>query len=514
MANRGKVYLVGAGPGDPGLITVKGAEILKLCDAVVYDRLVPLELVVTLPGRVQRHYVGKAADRHSLPQDEINELLANLAGQGLTVVRLKGGDPFMFARGGEEALHLKDKGIPFEIVPGVTAGTAAAGYAGIPLTHRKLATFAVFLTAHEAADKAEAQVPWEWLGQAKNGTIAGYMGVKQLPNVVKNLTGAGMDAEMPAAVIERGTTGIQKSVKGALKDLPELVKKSGIEPPALFIIGETVGLSDELGWFGGGALAGKRIMVTRPADQAGEMYALLRGAGAEVLPLPTIATSGSIDQGGWEALKGLFSGGEVLEDSEPWLVFTSENGVRYFMGQFFERGYDYRPLGRFKIAAMGSGTDRALKQHNLKADFIPSIYTSEVLAAELSDHLSDLKCRVVRVRGNLGDDRIERALESTGVEVTALQVYDTFTATWDQGMWMHFEENPPDLITFTSGSTVTGFVEILGAKKALEIAGKAVAASIGPMTTKIAIEAGITIAIEAGTHSVPGLVEAVISHFK
>lgn len=518
MAAKGKVYLVGAGPGDPGLITVKGAQILKECDAVVYDRLVPLELVVALPPGIERHYVGKSSGQYSLPQNDINSLLERLAGKGLTVVRLKGGDPFIFGRGGEEAYYLKQKGIPYEVIPGVTAGIAAPAYAGIPLTHRGRSVLTIFLTAHEAIDKDEPQVPWEWLGKASNGSIVGYMGVKQLPQTVDNLIRAGMPPETPAALIQRGTTGVQKTATGTLRELPALAERETIRPPALFIIGETVELAGDLAWFGAGILSSKRIWVTRPADQAAEMYHLLRVHGAEVLPLPTIATTNHIlpiDEQCWTDLITVLNTSREAagEGIHRWLVFTSENGVRYFLRQLLDRGYDLRSIGDFSIAAVGSGTGMALSRQGLKADFIPSRATTAALVEELSQRIRGQQNFVLRIRGNMGDDSVEGALRSAGAEVIPLQVYSTATAEWDAGMWAHLDDNPPDVITFTSGSTVTGFIQILSADRARETAADAVVASIGPMTTRIAREAGIEVTIEADEHSIQGLVEAAVKHF-
>ena len=513
MTHEGKVYLVGAGPGDPGLITVRAAQLLRTCDAVVYDRLVPLELVVALPSFIERYFVGKSSDGHSLPQEEINALLVDLAQKGLKVVRLKGGDPFVFGRGGEEALYLKERGIPFEVVPGVTAGVAASAYAGIPVTHRKKSVFTIFLTAHEAADKDEPQIPWDWLGKVKNGSIVGYMGVNQLSSTVQALISAGLSPDTPAALVEKGTTGVQKNVVAVLKDLPELAREKEISPPALFIVGEVVTLADDLTWFGGKILAGKTALVTRPADQAGEMYAMLRGYGAEILPLPTIATSENFDAAGWDALNSIFQQSHPADD-KCWLVFTSENGVRYFIHQLLKQNHDFRVLGGFSIAAVGSGTARALNKYGLKADFMPSKATTAALAAELSRHLSGSEAQVIRIRGNLGDDRVEKALQSVGAKVIPLRVYDTFTAKWDAGMWAALDEHTPDIITFTSGSTVTGFVEILGKERAKQLADNALVASIGPLTTQIATEAGIKVNIEAETHSIPELVNAIVGYYQ
>ncbi|TKJ36825.1 uroporphyrinogen-III C-methyltransferase [candidate division LCP-89 bacterium B3_LCP] len=516
MANKGKVYLVGAGPGDPELITVKGKRLLLGCEAVVYDRLVPLELVVTLPLKVQRYYVGKSAGKHSLPQDKINDLLVDLVGKGLKVVRLKGGDPLMFGRGGEEALYLKNKGIPFEIVPGITAGAAGSAYAGIPITHRSTSVFTIFVTAHEADGKQDKQVPWDWLGKVRNGSIVGYMGVKQLPSVVDKLIAGGMKPTTAAALIERGTTGMQRTIRGELQYLPTLAKDADVQPPSLFVIGDTVALADELSWFGKGFLSGNKVMVTRPASQAQAMYEELRSYGAEVLPLPTISITEHVDIKQWKELKTIFKSAQNRSDNngDHWLVFTSENGVSYFFQQLREGGYDYRSIGNFSIAAVGTGTARALQEMDLPADFIPTEATTKTLAKELSKRIAGKDSRVIRVRGNLGDDTVERSLEAVKAQVIPLQVYRTSTAVWDDGMKALLRENPPDVITFTSGSTVNGLLEMLGKERALQLTKKAVVAAIGPVTAQIAEVAGIEVNVIAETYSVAGLVEAIVNNTK
>jgi uroporphyrinogen III methyltransferase/synthase len=509
MHKHGKVFLIGAGPGNPDLITLSGLRALQNCDVVVYDRLAPLELVVTLPRHVQRIYVGKSSGNHSLPQEEIHLLLLKLAQEGRRIARLKGGDPFVFGRGAEEAIFLRKNGIPFEVIPGITAGVAAPAFAGIPVTYRNKAVFAVFLTAHEAKGKTDLQMPWEWIAGARHGSIVGYMGVKELAGVVEKLIRHGLDADTPAAIIARGTTGRQRSLRSALSELPARAQNCDIQPPALFIIGDVVDLQDQIQWFNG-ILAGKCVLVTRPADQAEEMYRLLRSHGADVLPLPTIATQDHFDAAAWSEAERWF---EADAPDSNWLVFTSENGVRFFLNQLVGSGRDHRWLGRCRIAAVGEGTAKELAKRHLSADFVPSTATTAVLARELTERLHPGD-RVLRVRGNLGDDSVERSLGAAGARVTALQVYNTYTEKWDRGMWAHLQENPPDLITFTSGSTVCAFVEITGERKAKEIAAKACVASIGPMTTKIAESIGIRVDIEAKTHTVHGLIQAMVEHYQ
>jgi uroporphyrinogen III methyltransferase/synthase len=505
----GKVYLVGAGPGDPKLITVRGLETLQSCDAVVYDRLVSLELIAALPPQVQRYFVGKASGYHTLEQDQINELLTRLALEGLTVVRLKGGDPFVFGRGGEEALHLKRHGIPYELVPGITAGLAAGAFTGIPVTHRGKSGFLTIITAHEAANNQECQVPWEWLAQGRDGTLIGYMGVTQLPQVVSRLLAGGMDPETPAAMIERGATALQRTVKGALKDLPMLVQKARITPPALFIIGEVVSLHDELGWVQTGSLSGKKVMVTRPSSQAEELYNLLRGHGAYIMPFPTLAIQDYEDLILWDQLTPLLQQWETRP--RHWLVFSSENGVQHFMIQFKKR-HDLRKLSNFRIGVIGIGTLRMLRFLGFNPDLVPDPLTTAGLVRELPGYLGS-GVQVIRVRGNQGDDRIELAVRAAGANVHSLQVYSTKTAVWDEGLKTHLRLEQPDIIMFTSGATLTGLVEIMGLEAARELASKSVVASIGPTTSGVIMESGIEVTVEADEHSVPGLVQSLVSFY-
>ncbi|NQS99131.1 MAG: uroporphyrinogen-III C-methyltransferase [candidate division Zixibacteria bacterium] len=505
MTTIGKVFLIGAGPGDPGLITVKAKEALAGCDAVVYDRLVSLELVVTLPRRVKRYYAGKSAGKHSLKQSQINELLLKLAKEGHTIARLKGGDPFVFGRGGEEAVFLRGNGIDVEVIPGVTAGIAGLAYAGIPLTHRGKSAYAIFITAHEAPGKELSDLPWELLSGAEKGTIVGYMGVKTLPEVTERLIAGGMDEETPAAVIERGTLGNQSVIIGKLGNIALKAGEAGVKPPALFVIGEVVELRDSIIVEEDKPLAGKTIMVTRPGGQAAEIYHKLRKLGAEVLALPTIATEGYLDNEGWKRFERLRGG---------WLIFTSENGVKYFFQGFLREGGDFRRIAKFSIASIGAGTEKALKQYGFKTDFVPSKYTVNTLAEELTSEYEWKGVNAVRVRGNLGDDIIEAALEKAGAKVLPLEVYLTFTAEWDEGMRAAFAEAEIDAVTFSSGSTVAGLVEILGEAEFQCFIESTAVISIGPVTSDILRQAGGEPAIEAKVHTMEGVIDAVVEYFR
>ena len=497
----GRVFITGAGPGNPGLITEKAKSALNKCDAVVYDHLVSLELIVPLQKRVERIYAGKSATRHTMKQEEINRLLVKLAQEGKTVVRLKGGDPYIFGRGGEEALHLRENGIPFEIIPGVTAGVAVPAYAGIPVTHRGKSAFAVFITAHEAAEKQGSEIPWDLLAGSQKGTIVGYMGVKTLPDTVFRLLKGGMHPDTPTAVIERGTTGRQVTVTGTLENIAGKVKEAGVKPPALVIIGETAALQHSIGEAEDLPLKGKTIMITRPGDQAQEMYRDLRELGAEILPLPSIATEASADFKGWEKFWDIIGG---------WLLFTSENGVRYFFEQYFTAGFDLRSLSKFQIAAVGSGTEKALSKIGIIADFLPRKFTVRDLAEEMTMQFDFAGVDVVRVRGNLADDTAERILRGAGAKVLPLAVYRTYTPAWDAGMFTAFREAEIDAVTFTSGSTVKRLKEILGEEEFAGFMEKTPTISIGPMTSQTIEELGGTVAAEAKVYSIEGVTEALV----
>jgi uroporphyrinogen III methyltransferase/synthase len=497
------VYLVGGGPGDPDLFTLRGHQLLQKCDIVIYDKLSPLEHVISLPPHIERRYVGKQAGDHSLPQDQINQLLVDQARAGKTVVRLKGGDPLTFGRGGEEASFLRQHGIPFEIVPGVTAGSGTLAYAGIPNTDRRCASGVLFVTGH-AGTHVDSSVDWEWVARAKHTTVVIYMGVKELPNIVEKLKAGGMPPDTPAAIIERGTRSDQRVLKSTLASLPNDSEENNVRPPALFVLGDVVSLTDELQWYRKKPLADKRVLITRPADQADEIYSRLRELGAGVIALPTIATRAHLDPDGWKAVpKG--------EERQPWLVVTSENGVRYFAQQFVEHFGDVRKLAPFRIAAVGFGTARALEQYQLKAEFVPTKATTSSLAAELTDYANLQGVPVVRVRGNLGDDAVENLLEAAGARVVPLQVYETYKPTWPPEMKRDVLASPPDIIMFTSGSSSEGFVANVS-KDELSRFQNCTIVSIGPMTSKVIRSQGLPVTVEATTHSVPGAIDALLEY--
>ena len=507
LKNTGKVLLVGAGPGDPGLVTVKAVEALSSCDAVVYDNLIPESLVSVLPPRIARHYVGKLAAKHALSQDGINELLVTLANEGKTVVRLKGGDPFVFGRGGEEARYLHEHGIPFEIVPGVTSGVAGPAYAGIPVTDRDLASQVLFVTGHKSAEKSESSVDWNWVAKMTKGTVVIYMGVSEVGEIVAQLLEGGMSPDTPAAAVERGTFPTQRLIKSTLRNLSNTVEREHVKPPALFVIGDAVALSDVLKWWSDKPLFGKRILVTRPSHQAQDLYDALQSYGAEVLPYPTIAIEEAYDKAAWDAIKR-------IDSPNRWLVFTSENGVEFFLRQWMTEKKDVRLLADYKIAAVGTGTARSLNKHHLPADFVPTKATTSELAVQMKAALPLKDAVVVRVRGNLGDDTVEDTLREAGAKVHVAPVYQTYNPVWPDYVKARLTAAPPDVIFFTSGSSVDGFVKNLSAEQMNLVAEKALILSIGPMTTRIIESHGLKVGLEATTHSIPAMVEELLAHYR
>jgi uroporphyrinogen III methyltransferase/synthase len=501
----GTVYLIGAGLGDPELITVKGARRLAECDVVVYDNLIPDELITMLPSSIERVYVGKKASAHSLPQEQINQLLVDLARQGKKVVRLKGGDPFVFARGGEEAEFLAQQGIPFEVVPGITAGIAGPAYAGIPVTDRRHASSITLMTGHKAVEQEASDESWSWLGQAQNNTIVIYMGVAELEQNVKRLLDAGKSPHTPAAAIERGSMPTQRVITAPLAELSELVRRAKLNPPVLFVIGDVVSLREKIDWYQKKPLSWLRVMVCRPADQAAWVYRQLRDLGAEVLAYPTIATEEHIDSLGWKRLLD-------LDAPKRWLVFTSENGVRYFMKQWQKRVGDVRGLAEYRIAVVGFGTARALETFTLKADFVPTVATTAELAGQMAEALELEGTAVVRVRGNLGDDKVEQTLAQAGASVVPLPVYRTTTAQWSDHMKAKLFEYPPDVIMLTSGSTVDGLIANLSADELKQLTAETFVVSIGPMTSDVIRGYGLTVSLEPRSYSIPAMIDELVAY--
>jgi uroporphyrinogen III methyltransferase/synthase len=499
----GKVYLVGAGPGDPGLLTLRGREVLALADVVIYDALIAPRLLDYTPPRAERIYVGKRASAHTLAQEEINRLLVERATGGATVVRLKGGDPFVFGRGGEEALALVDAGIEFEVIPGVTAAVAAAAYAGIPITHREVASAVAFITGHEADDKAGSALDWENLAHWK-GTLAFYMGVSNLPVISENLIAHGASPDRPAAVIHWGTTPRQKVVAGTLRTLPGLVAAAGLKPPAIIVVGEVVALRDRLQWFERRPLLGRRIVVTRSRAQASELAAQLEALGAETVEAPAIRIEPPEDTAPLRA-----AARKVSEFN--WIVFTSVNGVDAFFGTLEAEGFDARALAGCKVASIGPATTLRLTECGILPDLQPETFTGAAVAAAMAARQDLAGARILLPRTDIAPRELADALAARGATIREVVAYRTVPdlsgAAAVTGM---LDRGEADWLTFTSSSTVKNFLDAVGAER---VRGSRVRiASIGPTTSATLREAGLEPTVEADPHTIPGIVEAIVKY--
>lgn len=490
---KGIVYLVGAGPGDPGLLTVRAAELISRAQVLVYDYLAAPSIMGLTSPECRLIYVGKQSGNHAKPQPSINQLLVEEALAGNIVVRLKGGDPYIFGRGGEEAQELYRAGVPFEEVPGISSTVAAAAYAGIPLTHRDFNSQVALITGHERPGKNDSA--HDWAALAKMGTIVSVMGVKNLDTICQNLMEAGRPSSTPAALIQWGTTNRQKTITGTLSDLP--VKAAHIGPPALLVIGEVVSLRPELNWFETRPLFGHKILVTRSREQASRLTNALAELGAEVWERPTIAF---IPTTNIQSLKDVYP----KLNEYHWLVFTSANGAEICLKTLFENGYDARALGGVKIAAIGPGTAQALLPFGLVPDLIPQEYVAEsLLEALLAQGMA--KQMVLLARAKEGRDVLPEGLTAAGATVTDLAVYETIQPQWGEDL-----PGKPDMVTFTSSSTAKGLATIIVADKRKDFP----AASIGPITTRTARDLGFEVVVEAKQATITGLVQAVSDYFQ
>lgn len=492
MSN-GIVYLVGAGPGDPGLLTLRGAELLKRAEVLVYDYLASPAILNHVPADCRRIYVGKQSGNHAKTQDEINAILVQEGLAGRVVVRLKGGDPYIFGRGGEEAQELRKAGLMFQVVPGISSTIAAAAYAGIPLTHRDFSSQAALVTGHERPDKNESA--HDWAALAKMNTISMVMGVKNLDHICRSLIEAGREPATAAALVQWGTTMRQRTVTGTLADLPAKAEEAKIGPPALFVAGGVVSLRDELNWFETLPLFGRRILVTRSRERSSRLAAFLGELGAEVWERPTIATEAVDDPMQFNAVMADLS-------SYDWLVFTSPTGVETFLGGLFKSGLDSRSLAGLKIAVIGSGTAESLTAFGLKADLMPEKYVAEALLAALLEAGVAGK-KILIPRALEGRDVLPEGLEKAGAQVKDLAVYKTVNPVWSEPL-----PGVPDLVTFTSSSTAEGLAALIP----LEERKNYKAVSIGPITTETARGLGFGVVAEAEKATVDSLVSAIAAY--
>ncbi len=504
MKKKGKVYLVGAGPGDAGLITVRGLECIQLADTIVYDNLVNPSLLKHARPGAEIIFAGKMSRKHTLTQDEINALLVEKAGEGKVVTRLKGGDPFVFGRGGEEAEELRKAGFEFAIVPGVTSSIAAPAYAGIPVTHRGVATAFMVITGHEDPTKEETQV--DWAGVARFfGTRVILMGVERIGTIAGELMRHGALPETPVAMVRWGTTGKQQTIQGTLATIADVAAKADFQPPAVTVIGEVVRLREKLDWFERRPLFGKRIVVTRSREQASELVRQLGDLGADVLEIPTIRIKPP------ESLAPLREAVASMGEYD-WLVFTSPNGVDAFFREFFARHKDLREIGPVRIAAIGAVTAQKLAELHLEVDLQPKDFTTEALLAEFKKSVSCENLKILMPRADLADQRLARGLEDLGAIVDDLDAYQTVPDTEDRnGHRARLLSEGADLVTFTSSSTVVNFCSLVDVPALRVQLPKMRFVSIGPQTTQAALEKGLEVATEAKVHTIPGLVDAILT---
>jgi uroporphyrinogen III methyltransferase/synthase len=502
---KNKVYLVGAGPGDPGLITVKGLACIAAAEVIIYDYLAAPALLKHASPAAQLIYVGKKGGDHTLPQEEINALMLAKARENKVVTRLKGGDPFVFGRGGEEAEVLAEAGIPFEVVPGVTSAVAAAAYAGIPLSHRRLTSTIAFVTGHEDPGKEESGIDWACLARGI-GTLVFFMGVKNLPRIVSELSRYGRSPQTPVALVRWGTTPEQTTVSGTLADIVERARQAGLKAPAIIVVGEVVGLRDRLQWFERRPLFGKRIVVTRARDQASDLVQALSDLGAECLECPTIRVAPPEDVGPLERA--------IAELNRfDWIVFTSVNGVSRFFERLFALGRDVRVLGHLRTAAIGPATAERLKSFGLASDLMPENYRAEsVVAAFRGQNIggkSILLPRAQEARQILPDE-----LAAMGATVREVAAYRTEPVSHDsQALIERLATASVDLITFTSSSTVKNFKALLPEVRFGELLAGVPAACIGPVTADTARQLGFDVRIEAQSYTIPGLCEAILAYY-
>ncbi|HVO33818.1 MAG TPA: uroporphyrinogen-III C-methyltransferase [Elusimicrobiota bacterium] len=499
---KGKVFLIGAGPGEPGLLTLRGRDCLARADVVVYDALVDPKLLEWTRLHAPKIYVGKRGRRHAKEQREINELLVQQALRGRQVARLKGGDPFLFGRGGEEAAYLYEHDIAFEVVPGVSSASGAAAYAGIPLTDRRLASMVTMVTGHEGQGKQTA--PVEWSRISRQSTLVIFMGLDQLPFITERLIKHLWPEDLPAALVRWGSTTHQLTIEGTLADIAEKAEKAQLSSPVLAIFGRVVGLRKKLRWFDTKPLFGKKIVITRAAEQSAEFARLLEETGAEVVPFPAIQI---VPPKSWTEVDAAIR--DITQFD--WLLFTSVNGVRSFFSRLLTLGRDIRELQGIRIGAIGPKTAARLRGYGLKIDAFPDEYRAEALA----DVVGQAKgCRVLLARALDARDVLPKTLEGRGATVTIAPVYRTVKGRLPIGdLKKRLLNREIDAVTFTSSSTVDGFLRHFNARERRRIFEHAKAAAIGPITAATLKDHGIRAAIRAPRYTTEALAKAIVKYF-
>jgi uroporphyrinogen III methyltransferase/synthase len=493
----GICYLVGAGPGDPLLMTLKGRQCLERADVIVYDYLSNPVFLEWAPAGAERIYAGKKTGDHALTQPEINSLLVGRTRAGKTVVRLKGGDPCLFGRGGEEAAELADAGCAFEIVPGVSSAIAGPAYAGIPLTHRAHNAMVTIFTGHEDPAKPDSSLDFSAIAKAP-GTKVMLMGIKRLAPITAGLLAAGMDKNLPVALVRRATTPRQETLVGTLSDIAEKAEKSGFKPPAVAVFGEVVALRKKLNWFESLPLFGKRIAVTRSRSQAGELVAKLCALGADAFEMPMIQMEPAPD-------KRAFYETVAYSHEYDWIIFTSPNGVDAFFEAFFEIYKDARAIGAARIAAIGPATAAKIKAFHFHADVQPEKHVAEEIIKALEKETSVENLKILLPCAEGARDVLAAELTRRGAIVDDVTAYRTVPAGGEDTGIRRFREEGADLVTFTSSSTAEHFHALN-----LPVPVGLRHVSIGPITSKTMKGLGMSVDAEARVHDIPGLVAAIV----
>ena len=503
----GKVLIVGAGPGDPGLFTLKGKDCLEKADVVVFDYLANPALLEFAPAHAEKIYIGRRGRGMYSSQDDINALLVSKAREGNCVVRLKGGDPFVFGRGGEEAEVVAEAGIPFEIIPGVTSAVAVPAYAGIPVTHRTLASTVTFVTGHEDPTKDESVVEWPRLASV-NGTLIFLMGVKNLPLIVEKLLTEGKSPETPVALIRRGTYMSQQTVIGTLASIVEQAKAVNLQPPTVIVIGSVVRLRDRLDWFEQRPLFGKRILVTRPKHQAPVFSRLLEAYGAEPVECSTLDI---ISPESWEKVDEAISKIQKYQ----WLVLTSVNGVQAFMKRLQFHGRDIRSLAGLRLCCIGPKTAEEAATFGIQADFVPDEFQAEGVLATMRK-AGVVGQHVLIPRAEVAREILPEQLRAMGAMVDVVPVYRAISPSVDvEGLRKHFQDGEIHFLTFASSSTVRNFCQLFeNQAEVARVTKKSVIACIGPITAQTVIEHGLAVDIVAKENTLPALAEAIVRHVK
>ena len=505
IKGKGKVYLIGAGPGDPGLITVRGLACLREAEVVIYDYLANERLLESLREETERIYVGKKGGDHTLSQQQINALIIREAREGKVVARLKGGDPFIFGRGGEEAEDLAAAGVAFEIIPGVTSAIAVPAYAGIPLTHRDFTSTVAFITGHEDPTKEDSKIDWDKIATGA-GTLVFLMGMGNLERITHALMANGRSPETPVAVIRWGTLPEQETTLGTLSDIAAIASARKIRPPVIILVGEVVNLRAKLNWFERLPLFGRKILVTRAREQASELSDRLRQLGAMVLEAPTIEI---MPPQSWDDVDHCIARMKGYD----WIVFTSANGVKFLVQRLIQVGRDIRDLKGPRICAIGPGTAQALQALKIRVDFIPLEYRAEAIFEGIGKE--DLNGKKVLIpRAKVARDVLPADLRSAGAEVEVVEVYQTVCPREKAvGVLDLLREKNLSAITFTSSSTVTNFMELVGKEEAAELTRGVTIASIGPITAEKARNLGLVTNVMPREYTIPSLVEALVEHF-